>query len=172
MVFLDYFFGFFSGIGIFKFFWITTISGVLGALSRRNLRILPVFFISIIILYIGSEIGLKNLFAEVRPCNEADVVQILRHAPFQNPSFYCPRDFSFPSGHAVFSFAIATVFALFDSHRLRKYTYFLVAFFVAVSRVYLGVHYIHDVIAGATIGVLVVLIVNIGVTKYLAKRHS
>lgn len=170
MLFLDYFFGFFSGIGIFKFFWIATVPGVLGALSRKNLRILPVFFISIIILFLGSEVGLKNLFAEVRPCNEINTQQILRNVPFQDPSVYCPKDFSFPSGHAVFSFAIATVFALFDKSRLRKYFYFLVAFFVAVSRVYLGVHYVHDVIVGAILGVSVVLILNIITTKYLPKK--
>jgi undecaprenyl-diphosphatase len=61
-----------------------------------------------------------------------------------------PDDYSFPSGHAGTSFAGATTLAgLFPAWRVAWWT---LALLIAYSRVYLGVHYPLDVIAGAAIG--------------------
>jgi undecaprenyl-diphosphatase len=68
---------------------------------------------------------------------------------------HLPSTYSFPSGHAAVSFACATVLAL-AVPRLRWPLYAL-ATLIAFSRVYVGVHYPFDVIAGAAIGVLVAI---------------
>ena len=58
---------------------------------------------------------------------------------------------SFPSGHATTAFAAAAVVgALYP--RLRIPVYGLAAL-VGLSRVYLGVHYTLDVLAGAALGI-------------------
>jgi undecaprenyl-diphosphatase len=64
---------------------------------------------------------------------------------------------SFPSGHTASAFLIAAVV----SHYYPKYAKFLypLAIIVGLSRMYLGVHYLTDVIAGAVIGIVVGLIV-------------
>lgn len=62
-----------------------------------------------------------------------------------------PATFSFPSGHATVSFACATVLAL-AVPRLR-WPLFALATLIAFSRVYVGVHYPFDVLAGAVLGV-------------------
>jgi undecaprenyl-diphosphatase len=68
-----------------------------------------------------------------------------------------PVTSSFPSGHSASSFACATVLgALVPPLRLPAY---VVAALVAWSRVYVGVHYPVDVLAGAVIGTLVGLLV-------------
>lgn len=60
---------------------------------------------------------------------------------------------SFPSGHAAGSFALATMTALFWPRR--RWLPFLGASLVAFSRVYLGLHYPTDVLAGAALGMAV-----------------
>jgi undecaprenyl-diphosphatase len=64
-----------------------------------------------------------------------------------------PHTHSFPSGHATTSFACATVLALLLP-RLRV-PLFLLAAAISWSRVYVGVHYPLDVVAGAALGVAI-----------------
>lgn len=54
--------------------------------------------------------------------------------------------YSFPSGHTTAVFAIASTLAL--SIPVLAFVCFPIAFIVAVSRLYLGVHYPSDVLAG------------------------
>ena len=62
-----------------------------------------------------------------------------------------PATYSFPSGHATVSFACATVLAL-AVPRL-AWPLFILAGLISFSRVYVGVHYPFDVLAGAVLGV-------------------
>ena len=66
---------------------------------------------------------------------------------------HLPGDPSFPSGHAATAFAAAGVVALrYPALRLPLLG---LAALIALSRVYLGVHYPLDVIAGAALGLAV-----------------
>jgi membrane-associated phospholipid phosphatase len=68
-----------------------------------------------------------------------------------------PHTHSFPSGHATASFACATVLGAFlPALRLPL---FVLAAAVAWSRVYVGVHYPLDVLAGAVLGAAIGLAV-------------
>jgi undecaprenyl-diphosphatase len=62
-------------------------------------------------------------------------------------------DGSFPSDHAAAAFAIATV--LFVLHRRLGIVALLAAALMSVARVYVGVHYPGDVLAGALVGIAV-----------------
>jgi len=62
---------------------------------------------------------------------------------------------SFPSGHATVSFACATTLAL-AVPRL-TWPLFALATLISFSRVYVGVHYPFDVLAGAALGVAIAI---------------
>ena len=68
-------------------------------------------------------------------------------------------DPSFPSAHATFSFMMATLLGFwFPRYRI---VLFIVAGFIGWTRIYLGLHYPTDVIAGALLGY--------GITKLFLK---
>jgi len=62
----------------------------------------------------------------------------------------CPLDFSFPSSHAAFAFSAAVILTSYD--KKRWYLYYGIAFLVSFSRIYLGCHYVLDLVLGAIIG--------------------
>lgn len=64
-----------------------------------------------------------------------------------------PASASMPSGHAFEAFAVATSILLW--HRRAGIVALVVATVVASSRVYLGVHFVSDIVVGAALGVLV-----------------
>jgi membrane-associated phospholipid phosphatase len=84
---------------------------------------------------------LKELFDRARPpASGIDAVGLI------------PASASFPSGHAATAFAAAVAVGAFYP-RFRRPLLALAAV-VALSRVYLGVHYATDVLAGSALGVL------------------
>jgi undecaprenyl-diphosphatase len=75
--------------------------------------------------------------------------------PLPEPLVDTPATYSFPSGHATVSFACATTLAL-AVPRLAVPLYAL-AVLISFSRVYVGVHFPLDVVAGAVLGVAIAI---------------
>jgi undecaprenyl-diphosphatase len=67
-----------------------------------------------------------------------------------HPLVHVPGSGSFPSGHASTSFACAATLAWLTP--LSPVVLYALAVLIAFSRVYVGVHYPLDVIAGAALG--------------------
>ena len=86
--------------------------------------------------------------------------QVFRARPFAdldlNLAFYEPTDSSFPANAAGVGFALAT--AVFLRHRRLGVALYLLAALWGLARVYVGVHYASDVLAGAAIGVVAALL--------------
>ncbi|HXB95649.1 MAG TPA: phosphatase PAP2 family protein [Puia sp.] len=60
---------------------------------------------------------------------------------------------SFPSGHSTSVFALATLLAFFTKNQRLKIVFLLGAVLVGYSRIYLGQHFLGDVLMGSCIGV-------------------
>jgi membrane-associated phospholipid phosphatase len=76
-----------------------------------------------------------------------------RHRPHVHTLVAAPHSGSFPSAHAASSFACAVVLASFVPRQ--RIPLLVLATLVAVSRVYVGVHYPLDIVAGAAWGVAI-----------------
>lgn len=114
--------------------------------SRRKISkklifsfLLSLFLTSLLIF------GMKHLIQRPRPNLQSSI--------FNLQTYSCPKDFSFPSGHAATSFTAATMLAFFD--KKRGLFYYGVAFLISLSRIYLGCHYFLDVVGGGIIGYLI-----------------
>ena len=59
---------------------------------------------------------------------------------------------AFPSGHAAFFFAISTIIYLYN--KKAGLLFFLASFLISISRVFTGIHWPLDILAGAIIGIL------------------
>ncbi len=98
---------------------------------------------------------LKPLVQRVRPCFALDHVRLLISQP---------HSYSFASSHAANSTAVATVTWIFFHRGLlveKLFTGLIIcyAFVVSFSRIYVGVHYPGDVLAGMAVGICSALLV-------------
>ena len=130
---LDWLFEGLSRIGTLGLVWIA-IALVLTILWRRPW----------IVVSVGAALYAADLCATLLK------LLIPRHRPRVHQLVPGPKDHSFPSGHAATSFAGATLLAWY-APRLRIPLYLLAAG-IAFSRVYVGVHWPLDVVAGALVG--------------------
>ena len=119
--------------------WI--IIAVLLMINKKYRKIGVMALGSLILSTILGEGILKHVVQRIRP--SADI-------PAINMLIAKPLSYSFPSGHAASSFAVAGVLAKY----LKKYAIGLLglASLIAFSRLYLYVHYPTDVVAGIILG--------------------
>jgi undecaprenyl-diphosphatase len=90
----------------------------------------------------GSGHILKDLIQRQRPCNIFSDINLLAG---------CGHSYSMPSGHASNAFAFAMTFFILRKNII-GYLSLAAAALIALSRVYVGVHYPSDVLAGTLLG--------------------
>lgn len=96
--------------------------------------------------FLIGNIGLKNIIARTRPYDMVEVEVLVKHL----------SDFSFPSGHTLVSFNAAI--ALHHYHRRWGVAALVLASVIALSRLYLFVHYPTDVLAGLLLAIGIALV--------------
>ena len=123
-------------------------------LLREGLLVLGSIALVLLMSSLVSATFFKPTFQRYRPSHHPhykDLVKILND--------FRGGDYGFISGHATNSFGLAFFFYRLFKNRLVTITIMLWAALNSYSRIYLGVHFISDIIAGFFIGTLIGLLV-------------
>jgi undecaprenyl-diphosphatase len=112
----------------------------------RGLRFLVLAVVSVVVADAIATHIFKYSFLRARPCMGLADVRLL---------VGCTNLPSFPSNHAVNASVLATLSALYMPRLWLPAT--VLAILVGYTRVYVGVHYPLDVLAGSVLGVVVAL---------------
>lgn len=109
---------------------------------RKTRKIGVACAISMILGLLVTNLVLKNWVARIRPYEVIEGLTIL---------IKTPHDWSFPSGHTTNAFAAALVIFTVTP---RKYGVpaLILAAMIALSRIYVGVHYPTDILGGIAVG--------------------
>ncbi|MFD7983277.1 phosphatase PAP2 family protein [Kitasatospora indigofera] len=137
------------GLGLFALLMLYAWWRARGADSVVLARVLASPFVVIVAYLVNSVF--KSLVQEVRPCAQIAGTVSLETCPGAG-------DWSFPSNHTVIAFAAAA--ALWFAFRglgltALAWTGWVAAALMGLSRVWVGVHYPHDVLVGALVGTAV-----------------
>jgi membrane-associated phospholipid phosphatase len=117
----------------------------------QAIQLMAAFLVSALVAQV-----LKNLFSMPRP---KEFFAPGQYAYFINGVTHTGFS-SFPSGHSTSIFALATLLALFEKNKKWNICYLLGAVAVGYSRIYLGQHFLGDVLVGSFLGVSLALFVH------------
>lgn len=137
---LDFFMKIITTLGDAGIIWILACLMMLIFKKSRCAGVAAAF--SLITEAICVNVILKNVIMRTRPYDVIEGLNILVPTP---------HDYSFPSGHAGSSFAVAVVIFLMLPKKW-GIPAIITASVMALSRIYVGVHYPSDILVGALIG--------------------
>ena len=136
---LDPFFLFLSGATEAGFIWI--VIALVMAIWKKNRVTSFDMLLALGLCFCLNDLVIKNIICRPRPYT---VIEGLTTIVFQ------PTSFSFPSGHATAGFACS--YALRKTGNGKGKWFFFMAAFIALSRPYVGVHYMSDTLVGVLMG--------------------
>lgn len=119
--------------------------GVIMLFFKRTRKAGVTVLVAVAIGFVCTNLVLKNLVARPRPW--LDVAGLV-------PLIYEGDPNSFPSGHTTVAFAFAGGMIWAAPRKWMRWVALIVAILMGFSRLYVGVHYVSDVLAGVVVGLL------------------
>ena len=131
------------GVLCFLFFWKSEAQKI-----QNRLMVVEALATSLITRFFIAE-PIRILVARERPFEVlSGVHQLVLHSEGK----------SFPSGHATFFFAVATVIFLY--YRKTGIIFFFLALSLSMNRVIAGIHWPSDIFAGIALGIVIPLLIH------------
>ncbi len=148
---LDVFFTWYTYIGDGLFTIVIFVIFLLKKYWSKASQVMAAFLLSALIAQI-----LKNIFSMPRPKEFFPPGQYTHFIEGVTGHGFA----SFPSGHTTSIFALVMLLACFEKDVFRKLFYLFLGLSVGYSRVYLGQHFLGDVLVGSCIGVMTSIFVH------------
>jgi membrane-associated phospholipid phosphatase len=180
--FLNYFFLFWSTIGFSRWILLLLLIILFGVNFRYGFILMQAMMLNGL-----TSLWLKDVFALPRPAHVDLNVNLIGESvpnltPFESQgakSFFGrmsedviaslranpPESWGFPSGHTSNAMALGGLLFLIAKKHWMKVLSVAIVVFVPLSRLYLGRHFLADVIGGYVIGLVVVFLIYKGVIK-------
>ena len=121
---------------------------------KEGLLVLTSIVLVLLLSSLLSGYFFKPVFQRYRPSHHPDFKDLVNII-----NDFRGGDYGFISGHATNSFAIAFFFSRLFKNRLLTISMILWATLNSYSRIYLGVHFISDIVAGFAVGAIIGLFV-------------
>lgn len=133
-----------------------------GSLREKLLFVLAVFLLFVFLDQISSSV-IKPLIARPRPSHDPAICSLLHYV-----NGYHGGRFGFVSGHATNIAGLCTWLCLTFRDRFSRMVFILFAAALCYSRIYLGVHYPGDILAGSLLGCSVTYFYYTRMTRHFA----
>lgn len=129
-------------------------------LVYRSKKTVPtiLFLVSILLLVVVSDYlsvhAFKEVFQRYRPSHNLMLIDKLHFYKLSDGQYYKGGQYGFISSHAANFATITTFFILYMREVKLKWMFFIPMILVGFSRIYLGVHYLSDILVGYLYGVI------------------